>query len=282
LLASSCKEKQNSLSLSHIAQGENAMATRTKVWDQKIKNVVRKQLLKKRGRPFRTALFMPANTAYCVEEAKNSGMINDETELILVDRDSTTLSLGYHRCVEVLDHEEDWTQLRRGKVEDVLRYLRPDDVAVTDGWCDYLEFLYLDTCGELSPTMVDALKTAVENKVITEKTTIAFTFATAQRMWDVSGWTARHFTKENVGEANNLLKFSKDDKRNTVCQIISNTIRHAIGRPDAEIAFGCAYKERGNGFPMMTAIILGKGYKHETENPYADLGYNGNHSHLEP
>ena len=25
-----------------------------------------------------------------------------------------------------------------------------------------------------------------------------------------------------------------------------------------------------------------KGYKHETENPYADLGYNGNHSHLEP
>ena len=258
------------------------MTTKTKVWNQEIKNVVRKELLKKRGKAFRTALFMPAETAYCVEEAKHSGLIDSQTELILVDRDATTLSLGYCRCVDDLDHQENWIQLRRGKVEDVLRWLRPKDVAVTDGWCNYLEFLYLDTCGELSPIMVDSLKVAVKNKVITNKTTIAFTFTSSQRMWNVknNNHTAPHFQNR---DSSNLLNFSKKDKRNSICQIISNTIRYAIGRPDAEIAFGCAYKERGGGFPMMTGIILGEEYAEtKCDNPFADLGYNGNYSPLEP
>jgi hypothetical protein len=243
------------------------MAVRT--WDQKVKNVVRKEVLKKRGDSVKTALFMPADTAYCVEEAKNSGLINDETELILVDKNSTTLSLGYSRCVDGLYHDDDYIQLRRGKVEDVLRDLRPEDLSnPASDWCDYLGFLYLDTCGELSPTMVDSLEIATKNKVITEKTTIAFTFSTAQRRWDTS--YATHFVRDRMIQH----CFSETEKRNKACQIISNTIRHAIGRPDAEFAFGCAYKESSNSFPMMTGIILGKGYEIKTENIYADLGYN--------
>jgi hypothetical protein len=249
-------------------QGENVMAVRT--WDQKVKNVVRKEVLKERGNSVKTALFMPADTAYCVEEAKNSGLINDETELILVDKDSTTLSLGYNRCVDGLGHQDDWIQLRRGKVEDVLRDLRPENVAVTDGWCDYLEFLYLDTCGELSPTMVDSLEIAAKNKVITEKTTIAFTFSTAQRMWDTS--YATHFVKDRPDFCH---CFSENEKRNRVCNTLAQTIKHATGRAFSRIAFGCAYKEMGGGFPMMTAVLPGKSYKWD-ENIFADLGYNGN------
>tara|TARA_Y100001938_G_scaffold137246_1_gene201164 strand:+ start:690 stop:1505 length:816 start_codon:yes stop_codon:yes gene_type:complete len=264
------------------------MATRTKVWDQTVKTGVRAKLLQKRGVAFQSALFMPADTAYCVEEAKNSGMIDDETELILVDKDSTTLSLGYDRCVDALDHNDEYIQLRHGKVEDALKELRLDDVAVHDD-CHCLEFLYLDTCGELSPTMVDALKTAVENKVITEKTTIAFTFSTAQRMWDTS--YAKHFVRNRLITSFNTKKepglwtakfeddefchpFSENKKRNKACNIIAQTIKHATKRAFSRIAFGCAYKEVGNSFPMMTAIILGKGYKDETENPFMDIGYN--------
>ena len=259
------------------------MATKTKVWDQTVKNVVRKEVLKKRGISVKTALFMPADTAYCVEEAKNSGLINDNTDLILVDKDSTTLSLGYNRCVDGLGHDDDYIQLRRGKVEDVLRDLRPENVAVTDGWCDYLGFLYLDTCGELSPTMVDSLEIATKNKVITEKTTIAFTFSTAQRMWDTS--YATHFvrdrmtTKDLIDQAMYVLGFcdyfSENEKRNKICNTLAETNKFATGRAFSRIAFGCAYKEMGGGFPMMTAVLPGKSYKWD-ENIFADLGYNGN------
>jgi len=250
-----------------------------KKWNDSSKQVLRPFIVKsERGKPAAGAMFMPAETCYCVQEALKQGSINLQTKLLIIDRDRHTLSLAYHKLTE-MGFDQDSIYMYCGNLQDsgISEYKN----ASGESYKGMIEFIYLDTCGELTQSMYRFISGIYHYKQVCKGCTISFTFSNAERasgefLWGLAGkYTKKNnnaFSNKVDNDVNRFVDLTQERKNNTVyfadrepvyyagkryytglrSSIINYAILKIIGKTH-KLVVGRAYKEQGISVPMFTA-----------------------------
>lgn len=236
-----------------------------KKWNDSSKQVLRPFIVKsERGKPAAGAMFMPAETCYCVQEALKQGSINLQTKLLIIDRDRHTLNLAYHKLTE-MGFDQDSIYMYCGNLQDsgISEY----ENASGESYKGMIEFIYLDTCGELTQEMYRFISGLYHYKQVCKGCTISFTFSNANRsasaiilqdgiacggsidkLWFDS---EPHYNKSVL---NNRKFFATPEQGGAAfrCSMINSTLLKIIGKTH-KLVIGRAYKEQGISVPMFTA-----------------------------
>lgn len=236
-----------------------------KKWNDSSKQVLRPFIVKsERGKAATGAMFMPAETCYCVQEALKQGSINLQTKLLIIDRDRHTLSLAYHKLIE-MGFDQDSIYMYCGNLQDsgISEY----ENASGETYKGMIEFIYLDTCGELTEDMYRFISAIYHYKQVCKGCTIAFTFSNVNRsvsaaclQWAIAcGGTInkQYFSKEPTYKKsvlNNSKFFATPEQGEAAwrCSMINSTLLKIIGKTH-KLVVGRAYKEQGISVPMFTA-----------------------------
>lgn len=216
-----------------------------KKWNDSSKQVLRPFIVKsERGKPAAGAMFMPAETCYCVQEALKQGSINLQTKLLIIDRDRHTLSLAYHKLVE-MGFDQDSIYMYCGNLQDsgISEY----ENASGETYKGMIEFIYLDTCGELTREMFRFISGLYHYKQVCKGCTISFTFSNAER-------ASREFLWGKQTSAARLRPqlFADNIDVGARCAVINKKLLKIIGNTH-NLVIGRAYKEQGPSVPMFTA-----------------------------
>lgn len=226
-----------------------------KAWNDSVKKSIRPSILRNRRQsPAKRALFMPAHTAFCVKEALRQRTIDQDTKLVIVDRDSATLRAGGEKCERM---GFNFVQPYCGDIKDFL--YRADDLFTNrEGQFD---FAYLDTCSEMTGSFYQSLRQFFRggNFCRNENSSFAYTFTTACRsihpIDDFFRWCAKGMAPFARHGNSSRPQFSNNMRREAICQAITNTVKKAIATDGQRLSFTSAYKEQGSGYPMMTGRI---------------------------
>lgn len=241
-----------------------------KKWNDSSKQVLRPFIVKsERGKPAAGAMFMPAETCYCVQEALKQGSINLQTKLLIIDRDRHTLSLAYHKLVE-MGFDQDSIYMYCGNLQDsgISEY----ENASGETYKGMIEFIYLDTCGELTQSMFRFISGLYHYKQVCKGCTISFTFSNAERasrefLWDIAKTKNMYYSCKVDKDCSKFFDFSREIVKNANwmgfeagkqyftglrCSMINNALLKIIGKTH-KLVVGRAYKEQGISVPMFTA-----------------------------
>lgn len=236
-----------------------------KKWNDSSKQVLRPYIVKREwGKAAKAAIFMPADTCFCVTEALKQGSITVETKLLIIDRDRATLYTAYEKLVE-MGFDQDNIYFFCGNLQD--SSIEKFENCSGDKCNECISFIYLDTCGELTESAYRFIRELMKNKQICKECTLAFTFSSANRsesaaclQWAIScGGTIekQYFDKDTDVQwkkevLDNTKKFSVHKEAAFRCSMINSTLLKIIGKTHM-LAIGRGYKEKGRSVPMFTA-----------------------------
>jgi len=222
-----------------------------KNWSTGPKNVIRTELMrqaKKKSGPAKTALMIPAHSCLCVEEALKAGVIDQNTELVAVEKNEWTALDMAIRLDEL--GMKNVTIVRKD-----LCKIRSFDVEVFD-------FVYIDTCCHLSPLMQFWISTVLPNHTNIH-TQLACTFINSDR----GNW----YVDEDPTPCG--YQFSEIDKTDANCKKVAQRIKGCI---NSRVKYGRAYKNGDDDAPMITVLFGLRRYadkSHSGSVKSYDLGY---------
>lgn len=212
-----------------------------KKWNDSSKRILRPFIVRSaRKAAAKAAIFMPADTCYCVQEALKQGSINLQTKLLIIDRNRATLGRAYDKLVSMgFDQDEIYMFVGNLKESAIERFENSEGKTCKSK----IEFIYLDTCGELTESMFKFLSFFLSNPLICPKCTLAFTFSIANRASAafLKTFSPFNWSLWNVDKAiQKLLKTCGFNHTMTIAR---------------------EYKEKGPSIPMFTAR-----YEHKSMN----------------
>lgn len=142
-------------------------------WNLDNKNQIRQHIVKRNYRiKAKAALFMPAESCLCVKEALKQRSINTATDMLIVDRDRATLYQAYENLLR-LGWVDNKIFMYCGNVEDSQLSFFENSSGLSSK--RLLDFVYIDSCGELSNKMLAFIQ-RLSHLYINKNATLSFTF----------------------------------------------------------------------------------------------------------
>lgn len=208
-------------------------------WDQKEKNFIRQEVCKGGKEPYNSVLLLPSASCLDVEHMLGTGAINLDTRVVAVERDKFLSSI----IAEKLQ--------KRGFSN---FQVHNTELAKTELESEQFDFVYLDTCGDLSTSLLKWLAEQVQRGVFKRATKIALAFS-HDRFHAQVDKKFKSFSKKNkVAEA------KTDPKVVNIATLNGHANIHTTKATILSLLFGdiessYIYKNGAKGTPMHVFIF---------------------------
>lgn len=131
-------------------------------WDQKEKNYIRQEVCKGGKEPYTSVLLLPSATCLDINQMLKTGAIDTHTRVVAVERDKLLSSVIAEKL-----QKSGFSNFQ----------VHNSELAKTDLGNEQFDFVYLDTCGDLNPTLIKWVAEQVQKGVFKKAVKIAMAFS---------------------------------------------------------------------------------------------------------